>query len=172
MAKYYISDLHLFDESIIKTASRPHRCLDEMHKDIIIKWNKKISKDDTVYIMGDIGLPKNNNEKKELIKILKLLHGKKVLIIGNHDRELIRDEQFRKCFISIKEYCRILDNYKRIILFHFPIEDWEGKRKGTIHLHGHIHKKKINKIPNRYHIGCDEQNFTPVSLLELTKGRP
>lgn len=167
MAKYYISDLHLFDENIIKSASRPHKTLNEMHRDIIIKWNKKVSKNDMVYILGDVGSPKNNYEKKELINILKSLNGKKILIIGNHDREIIRDNYFKKCFVSIKEYTRVLDNYKRVILFHFPIEDWEGKRKGTVHLHGHVHKKKINTIPNRYHIGCDVTNFTPVSLNEL-----
>lgn len=167
MKKYYISDLHLFDRKIIKSAHRPHKNLEEMHTDIIIKWNKKVSKNDIVYIIGDIGAPDNNKEKFEIIKILKSLNGKKILIIGNHDREIIRDTSFKKCFAAIKEYCRILDNYKRVILFHFPIEDWEGKSKGTIHIHGHIHNKNINFMKNRYHAGCDVQNFTPVSLNEL-----
>ena len=169
MSKYYISDLHLFDKDILKSAKRPHKNLKEMHTDIIIKWNKKVSTNDTVYILGDIGRPRNYKEKIEMIQILKSLNGKKVLIVGNHDREIIRDSRFKKCFVAIKEYYRILDSRKRVILFHFPIEDWEGKTKGTIHLHGHIHKKNINSIKNRYHIGCDNHNFTPVSLNDLLK---
>lgn len=169
MSNYYTSDLHLFDRSVISSASRPHKNLEEMHKDIIIKWNKKIKNSDTVYILGDLALPRNNKETKEVINILNLLNGKKVLIIGNHDRDLIKNESFNKCFNRIEEYCRILDEGKKVILFHFPIEDWESKRKGAIHLHGHIHKKKINDIKNRYHVGCDLHKFIPVSLKEIIK---
>lgn len=167
MAKFYISDLHLFDKNIIKSANRPHKNLKEMHIDIIIKWNKKVSKNDIVYIVGDVASPNNLYETRELIKILKLLNGKKVLVIGNHDREMIKDSSFRKCFIKIEEYCRIFDNGKKIILFHFPIEDWEGRKKGAVHIHGHIHKKKISYIKNRYHAGCDTQGFLPLTLKEL-----
>ncbi len=167
MAKFYISDLHLFDKNIIKSANRPHKDIQEMHMDIIIKWNKKITKNDIVYIVGDVGLPSNLYETRELIKILKLLNGKKVLIVGNHDREMIKDSSFRKCFIRIEEYYRVFDNGKKVILFHFPIEDWEGRKKGAIHIHGHIHKKKVSFVKNRYHVGCDTQGFLPVTLKEL-----
>lgn len=167
MAKYYISDLHFFDNTVITSANRPHKNLKEMHTDITVKWNKKVSKKDTVYILGDVSSTNNFQETKELTKLLKRLNGKKVLIVGNHDRKILSNNNFRSCFIRIEEYLRIFDNKKKVVLFHFPIEDWESKKKGAIHLHGHIHCKSISLIKNRYHVGCDVQKFTPLTLNEI-----
>ncbi len=171
MANFYISDMHFFDEDIIRTANRPHKDIKEMHTDIIIKWNKAVKKEDTVYILGDVGVPNNMSEEKELIKILNSLNGEKILIIGNHDRALLERKSFRDCFSHIKEYLRVYENGKRIILFHCPIEEWEGMRKKSIHFHGHIHKKFISDIKNRYHVGCDVQKFTPLTLDEIIKNK-
>lgn len=167
MSKFYISDLHLFDKSIIASASRPHKSLKEMHTDISVRWNKKVSKKDTVYILGDISSTNNAYETKELIRLLKQLNGKKVLIVGNHDRKILNNRNFRGCFERIHEYLRVTDNKKKVVLFHFPIEDWESNKKGAIHLHGHIHKKDMPVIKNRYHVGCDVQRFTPLTLSEI-----
>lgn len=167
MTKFYISDLHLFDRKIIESANRPHKNLKEMHTDIIVKWNKKVTQKDTVYILGDVSSTNNYYETAELIKILKKLNGKKVLIVGNHDRKILNNQKFRNCFIKIEEYLRVFDNKKKVMLFHFPIEDWESKKKGSIHLHGHIHGKEISKIENRFHVGCDVHRFTPVTLSEI-----
>lgn len=167
MAKFYISDLHLFDKKVIESANRPHKNLKEMHTDISVKWNKKVSQNDTVYILGDVSSTANLQETKELVNMLKRLNGNKVLIIGNHDRKILNNSNFRKCFVRIEEYLRIFDNKKKVILFHFPIEDWEGRKKGAIHLHGHIHQKEVSFIKNRFHVGCDVQRFTPLTLNEI-----
>ena len=171
MANFYISDLHLFDKKILTSANRPHKTLKEMHTDIIFKWNKRVSKKDTVYMLGDIASTSNAEETRELISILKQLNGKKVLIVGNHDRKILNNYGFRSCFIKIEEYLRIFDNKHKVILFHFPIEDWESKKKGAIHLHGHIHNKEISFIKNRFHVGCDVNRFTPLTLAEILKNK-
>lgn len=168
MANFYISDMHFFDKDIIESARRPHKNLEEMHKDIILKWNKKVSKEDTVYILGDVAVPNNIEEENKLIEILNNLNGDKVLIIGNHDRVLLENKDFRDCFVKIKEYLRVYEYGVRIILFHCPIEDWEGMRKKSVHFHGHIHRKGISDIKNRYHVGCDIQRFTPSTFKEIT----
>ena len=47
---YYISDLHLFHEAAIRFDDRPFRDLEEMHTEIVKRWNEKVNNGDTVYI--------------------------------------------------------------------------------------------------------------------------
>ena len=51
---YYISDLHLFHEAVIRFDDRPFRDLEEMHAEIVKRWNEKVNNGDTVYILGDV----------------------------------------------------------------------------------------------------------------------
>ena len=51
----------------------------EDYKTLIDNWNKKVSENDTVYILGDLSWSKNG------IEFYQSLKGNKVLIKGNHD---------------------------------------------------------------------------------------
>ena len=53
----------------------------EMNEYMIEKWNNKVTKSDTVVILGDLSLGKAT-ETNELVHRLK---GKLCLITGNHD---------------------------------------------------------------------------------------
>ena len=54
--KYYISDLHLFHNRILEKFNRPFSSVEEMHEMIINNWKNKVKADDTVYILGDVGM--------------------------------------------------------------------------------------------------------------------
>lgn len=167
MKRFYISDLHLFHKTIIEDCNRPYESLKEMHNDLIINWNRKVGKNDMVYIVGDVATVSNEEELLEVINIFKILNGKKVLIIGNHDRDSIKNFKFRKCFTDIKEYIRIYDCKKKVVIFHCPMEFWEGDKKGVIHLHGHVHNEPITKKANRYNVCVDSIGFEPKTLDEI-----
>ena len=53
------------------------------------------------------------------------------------------------------------NNKKRIVLFHYPIIDWNGKYYGSIHLFGHTHNMQnedtnyMEKQKNCYNVGFD-----------------
>lgn len=68
---YYISDLHLFHEASIGFDGRPFRNLEEMHAEIVRKWNSKVTNGDTVYILGDMSVDYritcNNGNQRTLI---------------------------------------------------------------------------------------------------------
>ena len=83
MAILYIADTHFGHENIIRFDNRPFANVEMMKNDMIERWNKKAGKNDTVYILGDFCW-KNVNP----LEMGAELNGRKVLITGNHDREL------------------------------------------------------------------------------------
>ena len=54
METFFISDCHFGHKNIIKYCNRPYFSVEEMNEDIISKWNKKVAKNDLIYIIGDL----------------------------------------------------------------------------------------------------------------------
>ena len=163
--KYYISDLHLFHNRILEKFNRPFSSVEEMHEMIINNWKNKVKADDTVYILGDVGM----YHPKEIGNILNNLPGHKILITGNHDFKNIHSGIYKKVFDKITSYLEIEDNGRNVILFHYPIEDWNGKYREYYHLHGHIHNNEdsLSQKERRFNVSAEVVDYTPVSLDEL-----
>lgn len=165
--KYYISDLHIFHDNIIRLCNRPFSCMEEMISEIIKRWNETVSKDDEVYILGDMFFKQRTPQ--ECYRILEKLNGKKYFIRGNHDK-ILKDEKLRSYFVWVKDIAEIEDNERRVVLFHYPMEDWNGKHRNSYHLFGHIHNNLSaikGPIANRYNVSAEELNYTPHTLDQL-----
>ena len=173
---YYTSDLHLGHKNILRLSDRPFADLDEMHQTIRDNWNSIVTDKDEVYILGDVAF-KLNEEINSLIASLK---GRKHLIIGNHDKKFLGKEKFRAHFETIQHYLEIEDSGRTVILFHYPIAEWDGFYHDTYHLYGHIHNTTgnltddiITKIKskghNMFNVGVDVNDFVPVTLDRLCK---
>ena len=171
---YYTSDLHFCHKNILHLNNRPFKDIKEMNEVLIKNWNSRVKQNDTIYILGDFGYPKNNIDIQDIIKILKRLNGQKILITGNHDHRLIKQEEFTKEFVRIESYLEINDKGNKVILFHYPIEEWNGYYRNAIHLYGHVHNNDVNlaKIPNRYNVGVDVNKYRPVTIEELLANKP
>lgn len=185
---YYISDLHLFHATSIQFDDRPFADLEEMHKVMVEKWNRKVTNGDTVYILGDLSLRGTN---KKLISLVATLKGKKVLVSGNHDD--VTDYRYRQLFAEICNYKEIHDsvngkNYS-LVLCHYPIFSWRNMGRGAILLYGHTHcspedayfkkcltemvtndcRHTYNTTVRACNVGCMQpwMNYEPRSLREL-----
>lgn len=163
--KYYISDLHLFHNRILEKFNRPFSSVEEMHEVIINNWKNKVKDDDTVYILGDVGM----YHAREIGNILNNLPGRKILVTGNHDFKNIHSSSYKKTFAKITSYLEIKDNGRNVVLFHYPIEDWNGKYRGYYHLHGHVHnnEESLSQKERRFNVSAEVVDYTPVSLDEL-----
>lgn len=168
---YYTSDLHFGHENIIKNCNRPYNNIEDMDNALIKNWNRTVNDTDTVYVLGDIAIAKNQEAVRKTIDKVKRLKGHKILIQGNHDHKLIKNEEFKSLFGGISIYGKVVDKGRNVILMHYPIESWEQMRYNSIHLHGHMHKIPINNIKNRYNVGVDINNYRPVTLDELIAKR-
>ena len=80
--KYYVADLHFGHYNIIKHDGRPYANVEEMDNDLINKWNSVVTDKDEVYIIGDFAFRNCKSVKTYADK----LKGKKILILGNHDK--------------------------------------------------------------------------------------
>lgn len=176
MKIFYISDLHIKDQAIFDKCNRPFESLNDFEGAIIKKWNKKVSKDDIVYVLGDIG-----SSNKESVSFYKCLNGHKHLIIGNHDHEILKEIEESKIFKSINFIKLINDNDRKVCLCHYPLMDWmEFNRNGYL-VYGHIHNKtslngnayqqikEYYKDKPAFNCGCDVTNYEPVTLDEMIK---
>ena len=173
--KFYISDLHLGHNNIIRLDNRPFKNMTEMETTIINNWNSVVSDDDQVYILGDMFW--NNDRAPEILDELK---GSKYLVRGNHDRI---NAPMAERFVWIKDYAEIKDNGEHLVLCHYPISHWKSADYGTIHLYGHIHSGRDSRpfeeyvelmrkreVPYRcYNVGCmlNSIDYTPRTLQEI-----
>jgi len=95
------------------------------------------------------------------------LNGSKILITGNHDAKLVRNHpEFLACFESTHNYLEIGYKDHRIVMFHFPIWEWDRMHHGAIHFHGHCHGRKTG-IPGRIiDVSMDGNNCIPYTMDE------
>ena len=165
---YYTSDLHLFHDNAIRLCSRPYINVDEMNMELIQKWNAKVKKDDDVYILGDMFF--KYKDIQQVTNILKLLNGKKHLVRGNHDK-FLNAINYKDYFEEVVYYKEISDNNRMVILFHYPIEEWNGFYRNSYMLYGHVHgnEENIKKHPRKFNVSVDVNDFEPKTLDELIK---
>ena len=157
---YFTSDTHFGHANIIEYSKRPYKDVKEMDEALIKNWNETVSPTDTVYHLGDVMFSKD-------YYILDRLNGTKYFLWGNHDSDRFI-EQLDKRSLSLKDYHEFKYNGHLFVLCHFPLLTWNKARKGSIHLHGHIHSTvPIYSNVARYDVGVDANNYKPVSIEQI-----
>ncbi len=166
---YYTADLHLGHENVIRYCDRPFNNAEEMGEAIVSNWNSVVKEDDEVYIVGDVLFKLNSTSPLYLDRMKGIKH----LIVGNHDKRNLKKERFTSLFASINDYLVINDEGRTVVLFHYPISEWDGYFANAYHIYGHIHNsnnvanKVMSRIPNAFNAGVDLNEFTPQTLSQL-----
>ncbi len=165
---YFTSDHHFGHKNIIKFSERPFKDVDEMDEFMIQKWNEKVTPEDEVYHLGDVGL----NSPGKLRKILDRLNGKIYLINGNHEKSA---QACHSRFEWIKDYYELVikdETFKKgqqlIVLSHYAMRVWNASHWGTYQLYGHSHGN-LPRDPNAlsFDVGVDCHDFAPISYEEV-----
>ena len=160
---FFTSDIHLLHPKIVDICERP-TTIEEHDEWIINRINEKVGKKDKLYILGDISMASKDKTEKLLDKI----HGDKILIVGNHDNNILTSTRFKEVKL-IKNFTFNSPSYPNIhiVLCHYPILSWERKIHGAMHLFGHVHGRTKNNIGLSMDIGVDCNNYYPLSLEEV-----
>ena len=167
MANYYIADLHMEHENVIRFDNRPFANLEEMHHTIIQNWNKAVSASDTVYILGDMIWGK----EAEWPGWLEQFSGNKVLIIGNHDPKRI-SEQTKRHFQDIADYKEIADDGRRVILCHYAMPFHRAAYGERCYmLYGHVHNTReyalLEQLRRKVKASCTQKGFARGNFINV-----
>lgn len=130
----FIGCLHLGHKAIAKY--RGWNDVEEHDEFLIEGWNKQVSKRDTTYIVGDVTMEKAAHYYK-----LNRLNGRKIVVLGNHDRH-----QDIKYLLQYVDGVAGTVDYKGFIITHTPIHPNEVQLyRGNIHAHIH-HVNRLEEV--------------------------
>lgn len=139
MRTFITSDLHFGHTNIMsfcpQARSRFKNDVNYMNEQMVSEWNSIVSPEDTVYILGDVAfLP-----AQKAAEYMNRCNGRKILVEGNHDRKALKDPMFRASFAEVHKYLDINYNGTKVVMFHYPIAEWDQMHRGAVHFHGHLH---------------------------------
>lgn len=161
MKTFLIADPHFYHQGVCVftradgSKLRPWDDANTMTKDMGDLWNDTVAPNDKVYCLGDMVF------RAPHLNIFHRLHGRKVLIKGNHDN--LKLSQYSQHFYDIRAY-HVLD---RILLSHIPIHpDSLGRYRGNVH--GHLHANKLND-PRYLCVSVEHTDYKPIDFEEVRK---
>lgn len=166
----FTSDLHFGHANIIRHCNRPFCDVEEMDETLIANWNAKVTKSDTVYILGDLIF----RSKKPPEEYLSRLPGKKHLVVGNHDKAWMKKVELSKWFESVEMMKYFSDGQHKLTLCHYPMMTWPFANHDGWMVYGHIHENTsmdywplIERSERMLNAGVDINGFAPVSFEEM-----
>lgn len=134
--------------------------------------NECVKPNDKLYILGDIS---HHIAPEESNTLIKRIHGKKYLLLGNHDvtgdPEVCRYNT--NLFQWVGPYLKMNSYGLNVIMMHYPMLTWPKVMAGSVMLHGHIHSGPEYNEANRkagirrYDVGVDANNYYPVSIDQI-----
>jgi calcineurin-like phosphoesterase family protein len=179
---FFISDLHIGHSNVIKFDERPFKDINEMHSELIERWNSVVGEDDIVFNLGDLFYKTDLKTAKWFVS---QLNGKIYHIMGNHDKmgDMVALNRFEKIFGDSTGLggatIQVQDSdsnrgYQDIVMCHYPILSWNKSHHSSWHLHGHTHHS-LSKNPDMkwfyerkvLDMGCNGWDYTPVSYLQV-----
>lgn len=164
---FFTSDTHYWHKNILKFCpnTRTGSCVEEMNEILIQRHNEKVSPSSTVYFLGDFSFGTASETKQ----ILSRLNGYKHLIYGNHDKVIKSDASIIRMFESVQEYRSIHLDKKKVVLFHYPMREWDQVHRGAYHLYGHVHGGMDSTVWGRsMDVGIDtRKDMAPWSWEEI-----
>lgn len=119
-------------------------------------WRNTIRKDDRIFNLGDVAF---KIPKEELEKIIKNLPGRKILVLGNHDRSHSIKWWLDVGFDEVSQYPIIVDKFW--ILSHEPL--YVGKESPYANIHGHTHGTCLNN-PYMFNVSVENIGYRPMKL--------
>lgn len=170
---WFTSDTHFCHANILKFSNRPFKDVAEMDEELIRRWNDSVPKDGIIFHLGDFCM----GGSKDWNDILHRLHGRKYLILGNHDMKNLR-QGYMGLFEQVSQQMSIRVDGQSVILNHNPFLCYGGSYRDVWQLFGHVHSGPLSKtgldlprlkmlFPLQYDVGVDNNDFRPISFAEV-----
>lgn len=157
---YMIADTHFGDDtSILRYERRPFADEESMNRDMMETWNTIVKPEDTIYHLGDFSSELSFEENKDIVQ---QLNGRKILIMGNHDRIFSVKEWMEIGFDEVYSMPVIFQGF--YMLSHEPLYvTWNSP---YANIFGHVHNNPAYRdVSARSYCVCVERtDYAPVSF--------
>lgn len=189
-ATFFTADLHFGHERILELSGRPFATIAEHDEALIDRWNSVVRQpDDIVWVLGDYAL----GDRSRALGYLPRLNGRKLLVVGNHDRCYAGSSSGWK---ATREYLdagfEIVTHAssvklpstgrgvagRRVLLSHFPYnadhtdsprhQQWRLRDEGEWLVHGHVHEAYTVR-ERGVNVGVDRWNYQPVPATTIAQ---
>jgi len=155
---FVTADTHFGHAEALRIFARPYPSAEAMDEAMIAAINASVGAKDVLVHLGDFMGPAEWDAKVR--KRAEALRGaiacKRVYLVrGNHDP--LGEKRFDALFEEVGEIVSargIAGVDERIVMFHYPIEQWQGRPNGGFHLHGHVHGHGAG-VSRRCDVGID-----------------
>ena len=165
MKRYLIADCHFGHGNIIAYENRPFKDVPTMDKSLIASWNEVVKQEDLVYVLGDFTL---SRRKSVITHLTSRLHGRKILIMGNHDTRKPKD--YVECGFEVATRKPMMVE-PGVILMHEPFYEEGLIAPNYLYFFGHVHGKKtlMDECPNCFCVSVERIDYKPIDLDECIR---
>ena len=173
---FYISDTHLGHENILSQCRPQFTSIEQMNQTIIDNINRKTTRKDRLYIVGDFSFRSHT----PVTEFLDAIKPQKILIVGNHDRDWLKklsQEEIDHYFIGVYPQHSVKKNGIELHFNHFPQLAWNRSHffGQSLSICGHIHNDRTEALAAQlfplvncqFNAGVDINGFEPVTIEEL-----
>lgn len=148
------SDLHFDHGNILQFCpdTRPFKSTQGMNEYLIAHWNSKVSENDYIIHLGDFCF--KGAEVTE--SFLQRLNGKKIMVLGNHDKSLRNGIPTGRYGIIWKgDYLELQIDKQKVVFSHYPMTTWNQSGRGALMLFGHCHGSLPEQKGRQLDVGYD-----------------
>lgn len=176
MERWFVSDWHLWDENIIKYASRPFDNANQMNEALLDYHNQFVKTPDHFYMLGDATMWRGGRDEREkFIGFVRRFNGHGRIFLGNHDHwpaSVYTQAGFEKIHAT---WC----DQEGLIYSHIPLHPSELAFGVIANVHGHIHSnpspkpavavdsKGVVYVKPYINVSVEVTNYRPIHLDEL-----
>lgn len=158
---FFIADTHFGHSAIIAYECRPFADAAEMDAQLIQNWNGVVAAQDCVWMLGDFALA----PAARVQEILRALHGRKSLVMGNHDRGHSISWWLDAGFEWVTPYPVLFEDM--LLLSHEPL--YVNANMPYVNVFGHVHGNPAYKDVSGQHfcVSGERIGYTPVALEQV-----
>ena len=163
MKQFFIADTHFYHENIIRYCNRPFTGAKEMNDTLIRNWNSVVDQQDRVYVLGDFAC---HATKQDIIEVVEQLNGRKLMVMGNHDRCYKASWWLKKSgFEEVSRFPIIVEEF--LILSHEPI--FMSESMPYVNVFGHVHNNDLYRdiSLHGFCVSVERINYTPIELSDI-----
>ena len=168
---FITADTHFGHVDALERFDRPFSDVEAMDLALVEGINRVVGRDDLLYHLGDfVGpTPKGVSRTRHAVSIRERIDCRRIILVrGNHDPR--GKPAFDALFESVDDLLSFRgwedagrQGEHRVVMAHYGMRIWQGRRDGSLHVHGHTHGT-LPEVGRSTDVGVDCWGLRPRPL--------